>query len=144
MRFSEADGRKVVSTTTATTIGRVAGFAVDPSTQQVVALQLKKTDGDADTVLWSALTAFGVDAVTVPGPEVFVVADGETAVLLDKHHSLKGKRVLTEGGDDLGKVEDLEFDAETGSVTLLITKTKEIAGKRLTGVGSYAVVVRHA
>ncbi len=144
MRFSEADGRKVVSTASATTIGKVDGFAVDPGTRQVVAVRLKKTEGDADVVLWSALTAFGVDAVTVPGPEVFVVAEGEIATFLDKHHHLKGKRVLSDAGDDLGKVEDVEFDAGSGAVTQLLTKTAEIAGSRLLGVGSYAVVVTKA
>lgn len=142
MRFSDSDGRKVVSTSSATTIGKVSGFAVDPSTRTVVALHLNKTDGNADAVLWSALKAFGPDAVTVTGPEAFTKAEGEIAELLDKHHKVEGRRVLTEGGDELGKVQDVEFDAESGQVTSLVLKDGDVAGARLLGVGSYAVVVR--
>lgn len=144
MRFSDAHGRKVVSTASATTVGKVDGYAVDPGSRKVVALHLKKTDGDADTLLWSAMTAFGPDAVTVSGPEAFVKADGDIAALLDKHHKVQGRRVLTEGGDELGKVDDVEFDAETGSVLTLLLKDGEVAGERLLGIGSYAVVVRNS
>ena len=143
MRFSEAKGQKVMSTSTATTIGKVEAFVIDPAGQSVVALTLKKTGGDADTLLWSALSAFGRDAVTVAGADALTVADERVALLGDKHHTVLGKRVLTEGGDDLGAVTDVEFDATTGAVTALLTKTAEIAGSRLHSVGSYAVVVRN-
>lgn len=144
MRFSAAAGHKVVATSTASTVGKVSGFVVDPESRQVVALHLKKTDGDADTLLWSALTAFGPDAVTVTGADVLSSADGKVAELGDKHHTLLGKRVLTEDGDAHGKVDDVEFDPETGAITALITENDEIPGARLAGVGSYAVVVRRA
>ena len=144
MRFSEAKGQKVMSTSTATTIGKVEEFVVDPAERTVVALTLKKTGGDADTLLWSALTAFGRDAVTVAGADALTVADERVALLGDKHHTVLGKRVLTEGGDDLGEIKDVEFDAVTGTVTALLTRTEEISGSRLHGVGSYAVVVRNA
>lgn len=144
MRFSEAKGQKVISTSSATTVGKVDGFVVDPTRQTVVALTLKKTDGAEDTLLWSALTAFGRDAVTVAGADSLTVADERVALLGDKHHTVLGKRVLTEGGDDLGTVSDVEFDATTGGITTLLTKTEEISGRRLHGIGSYAVVVRNA
>ena len=141
MRFSEAKGQKVMSTSSATTVGKVEAFVIDPAAAAVVALTLKKTDGDADTLLWSALSAFGRDVVTVTDADVLTVADERVAMLGDKHHTVLGKRVLTEGGDDLGEVADVEFDSATGAVTTLLTKTEEIAGSRLRGIGSYAVVV---
>ena len=144
MRFSEAKGQKVLSTSSATTVGKVEAFVVDPTERTVVALTLKKTEGDADTLLWSALSAFGRDAVTVTGSDALTVADERVALLGDKHHTVLGKRVLTEGGDDLGNVVDVEFDATTGAVITLLTKTEEIAGRRLHGVGSYAVIVSNA
>jgi sporulation protein YlmC with PRC-barrel domain len=53
-----------------------------------------------------------------------------------------GKRVLTEGGDGLGTVNDVEFDPADGSIRAILTGTEEIAGPRMLGLGSYAVVVR--
>lgn len=144
MRFSEAGGRHVVSTSTATTVGRVHGFVVDPLARRVVALELKKTEGPGDTLAWEALTAFGRDAVTVPGAAAITTAEGRVAELTGKSHGLLRKRVLTEAGDEVGTVEDVEFEAASGRVTALLTKTEEIDGDRLIGIGSYAVVVRSA
>ena len=69
MRFSEAKGHKVVSTDSAETVGKVAGFVVDPRSASVVALSLKKTGDHGTTLPWTGITAFGPDAVTAaPNP----------------------------------------------------------------------------
>jgi sporulation protein YlmC with PRC-barrel domain len=140
MRFSEATGRQVVSTSTAVTVGRVDDFVIDPRSRAVVALTVKKTAG-GDTVRWSDLTAFGTDAVTVSGAERITEAGPEIAALSGKDHRVMGKRVLTTAGDDIGKVDDVEFDPESGTITALILASGDVAGVRLVGVGSYATVV---
>ncbi len=142
MRFSEAQKQKVVSTSSATTVGRVDGFVVDPVTSRVVALKLKKTPGDADLLAWSALTSFGTDAVTVPDEGVFTSADGEFAELADSDHDVMGKLVLTRTGVELGTVEDVEFDTTDGTVRTVITGRTEIPGAAMTGLGTYALMVR--
>lgn len=144
MRFSEATGHKVVSTSSARTIAKVRTFVVDPGQQQVVALSLKEADGDRDLLPWSKLTAFGRDAVTVPDDEALTADAGDLADRLGKDHELVGKRVLTEGGDEVGTVDDVEFDDESGAITTVLTDVEGIDGSRLLGVGSYAVVVRNA
>lgn len=141
MLFSDADGRQVVSTATAGTVGKVHGFVVDPASRQVVALELKKTD-EGDTLAWTDIAAFGADAVTVDDAEVIREADGEIAELTGKDHRLVGKRVLSAVGDELGKVGDVAFDPESGAVTGLIVEKEELSGERLLGVGSYAVVIK--
>ncbi len=140
MLFSEAKGRKVVSTSTAETVGVVKGFVIDPSTRSVVALRLKKT-ASGDTLRWDALTAFGVDAVTVEAADRVTEADAEVAALADKAHRVLGKLVLTTGGDELGEVSDLDVDPATGALDALVLASGQVAGSRLVGVGSYAVVV---
>ena len=60
----------------------------------------------------------------------------------EKHHRMLGKRVFSTGGDELGKVDDVEFDPDTGTITALFLAGGEVAGVRLIGVGSYAVVVQ--
>jgi sporulation protein YlmC with PRC-barrel domain len=141
MRFSEATGRQVVSTSTAETVGRVDDFVVDPRRRAVVALSLKRTQG-GDTLLWTDIAAFGADAVTVTSADKIVDAAPAIVALSGKEHRLVGKRVLTADGDDIGTVDDVEFDAGTGTITSLLLSSGDVEGARLVGVGSYAVVVR--
>lgn len=140
MRFSEAAGRQVVSTATAETVGKVDGFVVDPRSQAVVALSVKKTDG-GDTVVWTDIVGFGADAVTVSQADKISDASPEVDALTGKDHELLGKRILSAFGDELGKVSDVEFDPASGRLTTLFGTDDDIAGDRLIGVGSYAVVV---
>ena len=144
MLFSEAKGHKVVSSSTAETVGKVSAFVVDPATRAVLAVKVKKSDA-GDFLRWSDLLAFGADAVTVT--EASCIGDGgpDVKALTGRSRAILGKRVLTSGGDELGKVHDVDFDPETGTITALVLGkggSGEVAGDRLVGIGSYAVVVR--
>jgi sporulation protein YlmC with PRC-barrel domain len=144
MLFSQAKGHKVVASSTAATVGKVSGFVVDPVTRSVVALQLKKAD-KGDFLRWADLAAFGADAVTVTDDSVIGDGGADVSALAGKAHRVLGKRVLTSGGDELGKVDDVDFDPETGTISALVLGkggSGEVAGDRLVGIGSYAVVVR--
>lgn len=144
MRFSEARGQKVLSTSDAATVGKVAHFVVAPDPARVVAMRVRKTPGEADMLPWTNLTAFGRDAVTVTSAAVFVTADPELAILADKHHDILGRRVLDAGGTERGTVKDVDFDLQTGAVTTVITDRAEIPGAAVIGLGSYALIVRAA
>lgn len=141
MLVRQATGHKIVSTSTAETVGRVDSFVIDPATRSVVALGVKKASS-GDTLPWSELTAFGEDAVTVDDGARIGSASPEVAGLADKHHTLIGKRVLSTDGDELGSVSDIDIDPASGAVLALLLRDSEIEGERLVGVGSYAVVVR--
>jgi sporulation protein YlmC with PRC-barrel domain len=143
MRFSDAKNHKVVSTATAETVGRVDEFVVDPATRTVVALELKKTHG-GKILAWPDLIAFGADAVTVDDADRIGEAQPPVADLLGKDHRLLKKRVLSSAGDELGHVQDVEFDPETAAVTSIVLEDAQVPGAELIGVGSYAVVVRAA
>lgn len=140
MWFSEARRRRVVSTTTADTLGRVDELLVDPRRRAVVALHLTKSKV-GDTLEWSDVLAFGDDAVTVSGPDKLREASEEMALLAGKDHRLVGKRVLSTTGDDLGEVVDVDFDPTSGRVVTIQLYDDAVEGERLVGVGSYAVVV---
>lgn len=140
MLFSESYGRKVVSTSTAETVGQIADFVIDPQSHSLVALTVKKSD-QGDMLLWTDITAFGADAVTVPAAEVIIDANDAVAALSGKDHHPIGKRVLTTGGEDLGTVVDVDFDPDNGRLITLTLTTGGIAGERLIGIGSYAAVV---
>lgn len=141
MRFSEARGHKVVSTSSAATVGLVDGFVVDPRTRSVLALRLKKSKS-GDSLRWSDLTAFGNDAATVAGEDLVTEPDDTVKSLSGKDSEVLGKRVLSSAGDELGAVADVDFDPETGGLTTLVLDHGEVAADRLLNVGSYAVVVR--
>ena len=143
MRFTECRKRPVLDTSTALTLGKVDGLVLDPATRSVVAVTVKRK-GDADTLLWSALQTFGPDAVTVDGEQALTEADEHVTALRSKKRAALGKRVLTDAGDEAGLLEDVAFDPASGTVTALLTSEGEIAGDRLLGVGSWAVVVRAA
>ena len=142
MRFTEAKGHKIVDTSRAETVGRVRSLLVDPRSRSVVALRLKKTD-HGELLRWNQLSAFGHDAVTIADTSALVEKDEELEPFRGKRRRLLKKRVLTTGGDELGTVRDVEFDAETGRLTRIVLREGEdISADRLVGVGSYAVVVR--
>ena len=148
MRFSYAKGHKVVASSTATTVAKVSELIVDPVTRSVVAVRLKKSE-NGDYLRWNDMVAFGSDAVTVTDDSSLGDGGPEVQALSGKTHRVLGKRVLTDGGDELGKVDDVEFDPATGTLTSLLVgrggrhgESSEVAAARLLGVGSYAVVVR--
>lgn len=142
MRFTRATGHEVVGTATATTIGTVGELVVDPGEHRVVALALDRRHGDGDTVLWDDVQAFGEDAVTVEDEDRVAEAPERVAELRRKDHRLLGKRVLTTAGEAIGEVADIDFDPGSGELTELVLRDDgRVAGARLRGVGSYAVVV---
>jgi sporulation protein YlmC with PRC-barrel domain len=138
--ISDARGRQVVSTTTAATIGKIDQFVIDPHTQAIVAVTLKKAD-HGDTLRWSDITAFGADAVTVSRADQLTDTPPDVADLAGKEHHVIGKRVLATTGDELGTVHDVEFDPATGAITALLLGSGKVAASRLIAVGSYAVIV---
>lgn len=144
MRFSETKNHPVMSTTEAITVGKLAGYVIDPGNSSIAGILLKKTEVDGNALPWASLKAFGRDAITVESSEVITVVDGRLAELSGKKLDIMGKRVLTDAGVELGNVVDVDFDAATGSITAVLTDTEEIAGSRLIGLGTYALVVAAA
>lgn len=140
--FSEAGGRKVVSTADASTVGVIDGFVVDPAESRIVALALTKTSGTGTMLPWSGIAAFGTDAVTVANADQVVPADERLTALNAKAHSIVRKRVLTTAGYEVGTVREVEFDPTDGRLTTLKIDDHDWDGASLVGVGSYAVIVK--
>ena len=144
MLFSDLKGRKLVSTASADTVGKVDGFLLEPRTRSIAALEFKKTDSGS-VIAWSDLGAVGGDAVTVPDTDKIVEPSDRLGELATKSGSVLKKRVLTDQGEDLGEVRDIDLDPESGALLQLLVGEKKhvspIAGPRLLGVGPYAVVV---
>ena len=142
MLFSEAVGQRVVSTSSAATVGHIGSLVIDPVAQRVVALSLKKTPVSGDLLPWTEITAFGVDAVTVGSESQIVEEQGQFAELNSKAHVILKKRILNTAGLQVGTVRDVDFDPADGRILGILTDDQPIDGRALLGVGSYAVVVR--
>jgi len=132
--------RPVVATDTAEQLGVVEGVVVDPAQRRILAVHLgAKTD---TFVSWDDVHSVGSDAVMVSSSAAARAPRGpfeERAAA--GVHIAPGKRLLDDGGDELGEVDDVEFDDSTGAVEGLSVGDTTVTSDRLRGVGSYAVVV---
>ncbi|QTD99830.1 PRC-barrel domain-containing protein [Streptomyces cyanogenus] len=137
MLFSQAFGLPVITADDATSVGKVADLTVDAHDATVAAVRLSGA-ADRAELAWSAVEAVGPDAVIVRSR--VTAEQGQDRV--PAHHRALGSRVLTEHGVEHGTVRDIAFDPVSGRILTLYTALGEIAGARLMGLGSYAMVVR--
>ncbi|MFE9255294.1 PRC-barrel domain-containing protein [Streptomyces sp. NPDC006879] len=140
MLFSQTTGRPVIALVTAETLATVAGLTIAAAPARVASIRLK-SHGAGTLLSWDRIQAFGPDAVTVRSAEKIQSEKDLADSLKGGLHDPIGKRILTEAGEDLGPLDDIEFDESTGQITRLITVSREIPGEQLLGSGSYAVVV---
>ncbi|CAN5851453.1 hypothetical protein BH24ACT3_BH24ACT3_16800 [soil metagenome] len=140
-RLRDLIGQRVMSSESAESLGKVKGVVVDAGSAKLAALRVKGTD--AEFVDWTDLSGAGPDAVVVTGTSSFRAAGAEYEERAQSGDvDLLGKRVLTDGGFELGSVTDAEFDEADGSIEAVLIGDERIAGDRLRAVGGYAVVVR--
>ena len=91
---------------------------------------------------WAQVSSFGPDAIMVADELALrpPVDDRERAAADGKLEVL-GKHALTEGGNQIGTLDDVTFDPQTGTIEMLRVGNREIAAGALLGSGSYAVVL---
>jgi len=139
--FRRAAGRKVLSRASAEELGVVSHILLDAHERQIVAViigQGKK----AQLVEWAHLSGFGPDAVMVSDEgSLRPPADDRERAAADGRLDAVGKRTLTETGNELGALDDVVFDPETGAIETLLIGERQIPNTALLGSGSYAVVV---
>lgn len=142
-RFADAEHTPVYSKASAEEIGRVIRYVVTASERKVAALQVGGRKSKALLADWEHVVGFGPDAVVIDDEEHLRHPDSDyeqrvTAGDLD----LRGRRVLTDTGYEVGALVDIEFDESTGEVTLLETDRTSADGGGLVAIGPYAVIVR--
>ena len=141
IRLREALGRSVVARDTAETIGEVGGAVVDPPSGRILAVQVGK-GGKSRLADWAVVSGVGPDAVVVESEGSLRDPHGEWEPRVVKGDvPLLGARVLSARGDELGTLDDVEFDESTGRLLTLVAGGQPIAATRLRSIGSWAVVV---
>ncbi|WP_282695962.1 PRC-barrel domain-containing protein [Streptomyces sp. CC208A] len=139
MLGSDLEGRQVVLVSTGETLGKVTGLLLSPGPARVQALRIR-AGAHLTTVPWGAVQACGPDAVMVRRtPDADERLSGGEAGTAPG--DARGKALMTDRGDRLGEVRDVEFDPEDGSLLTLLTAGYLCEGARLVGVGDFAAVV---
>ncbi len=138
--LKELTGTRVMSKASAQKMGKVEGVVLDVPPRRVVALQV----GRDELVDWDDVSGVGTDAVVVESEDrVRNAADAREERAMAGAFDWKGKRVLSDHGNELGTVTEVELDEVSGSIEAVETTEGRVASDRLRAVGSYCVVVRH-
>lgn len=142
MRLTDALGTTVLSRDDAEVLGRVRHLVVDLDTRRIAALHIDGRRKKALLVDWDALSGFGPDAVVVgPGDALRGPADDRELAMVSGDLDWIGRRVLTDQGNDVGRVTDVEFDPASGALTALVTDEGSHDAAQLRALGPYCVVV---
>ena len=139
-RLSEVAGTKVMSKASAQKMGKVERILVDVPPRRVTAVQV----GRDQLVDWADISGMGQDAVVVSSEEcVRTAADAREERALSGDFDWKGKRVISDRGNEMGKVVDLELNESSGELRFVHTSEGTLEAGRVHALGSYCVVVRH-
>lgn len=137
-------GRKVMDRGRAEQIGKVSGVVVETSggDVRIASLRLSGAGDEHEFADWDHVTGSGEDAVVVDG--VDNLHPPRTPLeerLKGGDAELLGKRLLSDHGNEMGKVDDVDFDGTSGRIEHLVARNDRIEGSRLRSIGPYAVIV---
>lgn len=118
-KASEIIGRAVVAREGAEDIGKIKDLVVEPSGRQVLGFVVGGgLFSRARVAPWMGVQAIGPDSVILAAATSVVKVNEapDIKAVLDKELSIRGLRIQTTEGKDLGKIEDFLFDEKTGAV----------------------------
>jgi uncharacterized protein YrrD len=139
--FRNSIGRKIVSRTSARELGAVSHLLVDDQQRQVASIVIGRGK-KAQFIDWAQVTGFGPDAVMVTDESSLrSPADDRERAASEGKLELVGKRTLSELGNELGQVDDVTFDADSGALEHLVIGDRRLPAGSLLGSGSYAAVL---
>lgn len=117
---SDLIGKPVIAFNTGQQLERVDDLIFDQNTNQLLGLLVDEGGwfSTARVVPLQSVQSIGPDAVIVPSPDAVVSADQVPSVkaILERNNILKGTKMMTTDGRDLGQMVDLYFDEKTGVV----------------------------
>ncbi len=139
--FKDSAGRKVLSRSSAQEVGAVSHLLVDAQQRRIAAVVIGRGK-KAQLVDWAQLSGFGPDAVMVVDEGALrPPADDRERASAEGDLELVGKRALSERGNELGELDDVTFDADSGVLEELVIGDHSVPAGSLLGSGSYAAVL---
>lgn len=123
MKASDLKGRAVITVSDATKVGQIDDVFFDASYRKVLGFGVKSGGmfRHMEAVPRANVTAVGTDAVTIPNPEAVNTPDRFPDLAgAPTLSAAKGTKVVTEGGELLGTIGELDLDDEARSVTSYI------------------------
>jgi len=117
-KANDVIGRAVVLREGGQTVGKIKDVVLDQSGRQVLGFVISENVFSTKVAPWSGVQAIGPDSVVL-GASTDVVKPEEAPELkeiLDKDLHIRGLRLQTTTGKDLGKIEDFQFDEQSGAV----------------------------
>lgn len=144
LRFSEAEHTPVYTKSSADEVGRVTRYVVDATAHRIAAVHVAGRRSKAQLVDWDDVVGFGPDAVVIDDGDHLRSATGDhEEQVVAGRLELRGRRVLTDAGFDIGALTDVEFDESSGAIERIVTVDASVRGEGLLAIGPYAVVVHH-
>lgn len=119
MKASELLGRAAVVREGGQKAGKVKDLVIDPSGRQILGVVLREGALRRTMVApWSGVQTIGPDAVVFNPADSVVrpVQAPEIQQVLDSRLKMKGHKLQTTAGKELGEIDDVQFDEETGAV----------------------------
>jgi len=119
MKASEILGRPAVVREGGQKTGKVKDLVLDPTGRQVLGFVVIEAVFKKTMVApWAGLQTIGPDNVILSATSgVVKAADApEIKSVLDTKLRLKGRKLQTTAGKDLGEIDDLQFDERSGAV----------------------------
>jgi uncharacterized protein YrrD len=142
-RLRDAEGERVLSRATAEQLGTLRHVVVDPAARRIVALHVDGRRKRAQFVDWERIVGFGPDAIVVEGEDALRgPAGGEEVAVASGKRSVVGQLALSDRGDGLGSVQDVEFDEGSGALHGVVTDDGIHPAERLRAIGTYCVILR--
>ncbi len=136
-RLGEVLGTRVMSRSSAERVGKLERVVFDHPPRRIAVAQVGKFLVD-----WSAVSGLGTDAVVIDSGDQLRPPDGareDAAAAGDL--DWKGKRVLTDHGNEVGTVVEIEVDEASGAIETVETTAGRFPADRLLALGSYCLVV---
>jgi uncharacterized protein YrrD len=132
MRIHEFIGMPVVALDDGVRLGTVRGVELDMSAGGIRYVRIRGEGRRGESVVpWSALHSVGRDAVTIESSsallETIPGADRDSVI-----PHLGDRPVVTESGDRIGRLDDYEFDPQTGAILTYHLAPQGLLG-RITG-----------
>ena len=119
-KASEMMGRQVVVREGAQEVGKIKDLVVDPGGRQILGFLVSEGLFKGDKVApWASVQAIGPDSVIIDAQTSIVKPEElpDIQAVLEKELTIRGVRLQTTAGKDLGKIDDLQFDEHNGAVT---------------------------